>query len=128
MNRLTLIKNYPIREGKHQEVVRVLASLAELAQDEAYFHPANPAIGTPLVHERFKGITLRLRIPPTGIAPKDYVPAARVDKMGLHLEYGDVPGYSELHELILARVAPYLANAPPVPASTPPGDNISQRV
>ena len=106
-----------------------MASLAELVRDENYFHPANPTSDTPLVNQRFGGVTSGLRIgPTTGLPPKDYVPAARVDKMGLHLEYGDVPGYSELHRLILARVAPYLSDAPPTTSPMHEVDGGTQRV
>lgn len=129
MHRLTQVKNYHIKDGQHQNVVRELVSLAELVRADTYFHSASPSSDTPLVHERFRGITSGLRIGQvTGIAPTDYVPVARVDLGTLHLENGDVPGYSELHRLILARVAPYLSDAPPVPASTHQGDNITQRV
>ena len=129
MPRLTQVTNYTIKEGQYQNVVDGLGSLAELARDENYFHPTNPPTGTPLVHERFRGITSGLRIETiTGIASKDYVPVARVDPMTLHLENGDVLGYLGIHTLILATVGHHLSDVPPISASAPQGDNIAQRV
>lgn len=62
MHRLTPVKSYPIKEGQHEEVIRELGTLTQLVRYGTYFHDAHPTANTPLVNERFAGITSGLRI------------------------------------------------------------------